>query len=96
MHTAYYKTRATMRNSKVSILADIAAAILAATRQRRATVSDWYLSDSEYEVYAEASRNLCGDTTMKICGASIHRLSSAATSLRIPDENPERESHYRT
>ena len=46
-----------MRNNKVSILADIASAILAATRERRATINNWYLSDSDYDVYAQASRS---------------------------------------
>jgi CHASE2 domain-containing sensor protein len=95
-----------MRNNKVSILADIASAILAATRERRATINDWYLSDSDYDVYAQASRALCGGTTMKICGASIHRLSSAPTFLKMTDtprseesptglhSKPDRERHY--
>jgi hypothetical protein len=65
-----------MRNNQINILAAIATAILRASRQRGATVRDWYVSDSDYEVYAETAQNLCGDTTMKICGASIRRSSS--------------------
>jgi hypothetical protein len=73
-----------MRNSQVNILAVIATAILRASRQRGATVRDWYISDCDYEVFAETAQNLCGDTTMKICGASIHRSSSVPD---LPHDN---------
>jgi hypothetical protein len=76
-----------MRNNQTGILAVVAAAILAAARQRGATISDWYLNDSDYDVYAEISRSLCGDATMKICGASIHR-SASAPELRLDSGGP--------